>query len=166
MTSPKQISPEQLARLLDQQSRALELYAAQWCRSPEDCVQEAFVSLAARIPPPENEVAWLYRVVRNLAINAARSNARRTTHERAFPPGSEANFSDPAVVAAHADEVQQLADHLDSLAPESREIVVLRIWSGLTWDQIAELTKMSSSNAQRKYVKAIEQLGSLMRKNV
>ncbi len=166
MTSPKQIPPTRLARLLDQHSRALELYASQWCRSPEDCVQEAFVSLAARVPPPENEAAWLYRVVRNLAINASRSAARRDTRERAVSPESETKFPDPAEAAAHAEQVQKLSDHLDSLAPESREVVVLRIWSGLTWDQIAELTAMSSSNAQRKYVKAIEQLGSLMRNNV
>ena len=161
-----QITRQRLARLLDQHSRPLELYASQWCTSPQDCVQEAFVGLAALIPPPENEVAWLYRAVRNRAINAARSAQRRDAHEKEGPLLSGQIDNDPAEVAASKEESRRLIEHLNQLDKDHAEIVVLRIWSELTWDQISELTGMSSSNAQRKYVKAIERLGSLMKNNV
>ncbi|QEG25099.1 RNA polymerase sigma factor [Mariniblastus fucicola] len=165
MSPTGQIPPEQLASLLDQHARALEIYASQWCRSPEDCVQEAFVGLAARKPPPDCNVAWLYRAVRNRAINAARSAKRRTDHERqrSFEIASKvaAEF-DPSQMATRRDEEQQLLSSLELLPADSRETVVLRIWSGLTWQQIAELTETSSSSAQRKYVQAIEQLRSIL----
>lgn len=162
MSSTGPISPEQLAKLLDQHARALEIYASQWCRSPEDCVQEAFVSLAARNPPPESAAAWLYRAVRNQAINVARSERRRSTYEKEklFQPGQ--SNADPAEAMAQRDTEQQLLKSLESLNANSRETVVLRIWSGLTWQQISELTETSSSSAQRTYNLAIEQLRSIL----
>jgi hypothetical protein len=40
------INPELLARLFDRHAPALALYARQWCGTPEDVVQDAFVKLA------------------------------------------------------------------------------------------------------------------------
>lgn len=56
------------------------------------------------------------------------------------------------------DEQQQMLAVLDELATDERELVVLRIWSGLGWREIAELTGTSSSSAQRRYVAALEKM--------
>src|SRR6266536_1489317 len=77
------MTPEKLGRLLDEQSAALMLYARQWCAAPEDVVQEAFLKLAGQVKTPDYPVAWLYRVVRNGAISAARAAQRRRHHETA-----------------------------------------------------------------------------------
>ena len=61
---------ERLRRLIDRLAAALELYARQWCDEPEDVVQEAFVKLAEQPATPLNPAAWLFRTVRNRAINA------------------------------------------------------------------------------------------------
>ena len=65
------IGPNLLASLFDAHAAALALYARQWCDGPEDIVQEAFVKLARQRPPPDRAVPWLYRVVRNGAIEAS-----------------------------------------------------------------------------------------------
>ena len=57
--------------------RRSELFARQWCDTPEDVVQEAFVKLASAGTPPENPAAWLFRVVRNGRLNAAQAARRR-----------------------------------------------------------------------------------------
>src|SRR5260221_7643724 len=75
------MGPEQLGRLIDAHAAALVLYARQWCASPEDVVQESFVKLAARSAPPDPILPWLYRVVRNAALSARRSEQRRRAHE-------------------------------------------------------------------------------------
>ena len=75
------ISAELLVRLVDDHAAALELYAAQWAESPADVVQIAFIRLASQPVVPDNVRAWLYRVVRNGAISAARSASRRRRHE-------------------------------------------------------------------------------------
>ena len=71
------IEANELGSLLDEYSRSLSLYASNWTKSGEDCVQEAFVELAAQIDRPDNPVAWLFKVVRNRAINLQRSDQRR-----------------------------------------------------------------------------------------
>src|SRR4029077_957422 len=77
------MGPEVLGRLIDEHAAALVLYARQWCAAPEDVVQEAFLKLAAQRRPPQSPVAWLYRVVRNAALSAARRERRRHRHETA-----------------------------------------------------------------------------------
>src|SRR6267378_153589 len=79
MTGP--IDAEQLGRLLDEHGPALALYAAQWTDAADDCVQEALVELAKQRQSPEHVVAWLYRVVKHRALNAARGDRRRRERE-------------------------------------------------------------------------------------
>ena len=71
-----------IAEMLNRHGAALELYAAQWTNAAGDCVQEALVELAGLAVKPENPKAWLYRVVRNRALNTARSARRRAGHEQ------------------------------------------------------------------------------------
>src|SRR3954466_8614613 len=75
------IDAELLGRLLDEHGPALALYAAQWTNAADDCVQEALVELARQPQRPEHVLAWLYRVVKNRALNEARGTRRRRERE-------------------------------------------------------------------------------------
>ena len=146
-----------IAEMFDRHASALALYASQWTTAAEDCVQEALVELARQPSAPDNPAAWLYRVVRNRALNAARSARRRSAHERAAAeawPTRRASPADPAKTAS-------IADSLAALAPLAREIVVLRVWGGLAWQEVADLVGGSKSAAQRHYVQALQQLRQL-----
>src|ERR1043165_3531589 len=75
------IDAEQLGRLLDEHGSALALYAAQWTDAADACVQEALVELAKQRRSPDHVFAWLYRVVKHRALNAARGDRRRRKRE-------------------------------------------------------------------------------------
>ena len=156
MESPN--GPRLIADLLNRHSAALELYAAQWTANPVDCVQEAFVQLAKLLQqsgnPPEQPTAWLYRVVHYQASNAARAQRRRLHHEHIAARLNQRRRADQLPTT---DRVS-LLEALDLLPTSDRELVVLRIWSELTWQEIAELTDTSSSSAQRHYVGALAKL--------
>src|SRR5437879_13764246 len=77
------MSPPDVARLIDAHAAPLVLYARQWCDAPEDVVQEAFLKLVRQGRPPQDAVAWLYRVVRNGALDVARRARRRQRRESA-----------------------------------------------------------------------------------
>src|SRR5262245_7214503 len=89
------MGPEQLGRLIDAHAAALTLYARQWCAAPEDVVQEAFLKLTAQPAPPPHVVPWLYAVVRNRAISAARADRRRRQHEARAAARAPAWFTPP-----------------------------------------------------------------------
>lgn len=150
------LSASQFADHFKQYSAALEQYASQWTSSAGDCVQEAFIQLAQQTKAPENVEAWLYRVVRNRALNTARADARRVCHERASAARLDHRPAGDAVVETIG--TTDLERALEHLTLDLREIVVLRVWSGLTWQEIATLADTSSSSAQRHYVQALEQL--------
>ena len=75
------MEPEALGTLFDRHAPALVLYARQWTATPEDVVQDAFVKLARTRTAAENVVPWLFRVVRNAAINAGRAERNRRKRE-------------------------------------------------------------------------------------
>src|SRR5947209_11916500 len=87
------MGPELLGRLVDEHAAALVLYARQWCSVAEDVVQDAFLKLVAQRPPPASVVPWLYRVVRNAAVSAARADRRRRRHEAAAAERTPAWFA-------------------------------------------------------------------------
>lgn len=160
--SPDELDPEELGRLLDRHGAALELFARQWTESAADVVQEAFVKLAAQSLAPEQVVGWLYRVVRNGAIAAARSESRRRRRE-----SHQAESRPSWFVAAPEDRLDADAASrvLATLPQVQREAIVARLWGGLSFQEIATLLEISSSTAHRHYEAGLttlrEQLGAI-----
>ncbi len=147
------MEPTVLGRLYRLHAPALLLYARQWGGSAEDIVQEAFVRLAQQVPPPEQVLPWLYRVVRNEALANHRSASRRRERERrASTP--EAWFS-TAEDRLDAGEATRL---LAELPLELREVIVARLWGGLTFEEIARLVGSSLPTTYRRYQTGLTQL--------
>jgi RNA polymerase sigma-70 factor (ECF subfamily) len=142
------VTPELLAQLIDEHAPALELYAAQWSDSPADVVQDAFMQLIRQSPLPKHVTPWLYCVVRNRAISLARSIQRRRKYEESAAEQAQPWFAEQDETDLDA-KAAQLALH--SLPAEQRETIVARIWGGLSFEQIAELTGVSTSTAHRRY---------------
>ena len=149
------VNPELLATLFDEHAAALELYAAQWTGSSADVVQEAFIELARQQTLPNSIVPWLYRVVRNRAISTARSAGRRRKHESTAAGMNETWFSPSQGAAIDA---KTATEALRSLPHEQSEVVVARVWGGLSFEQIADVVGISSSSAHRRYQAALAAL--------
>jgi RNA polymerase sigma-70 factor (ECF subfamily) len=143
------MGPEVVGRLVDEHAAALVLYARQWCAAPEDIVQDAFLKLVAQRRLPENPLPWLYRVVRNGAISAARSSQRRKRHE-ALAAGRTPAWFTPAEGAGL--DAETAAAALQALPGEQREVIIAHLWGGLTFEQVADVVGTSSSTAHRWYL--------------
>jgi RNA polymerase sigma factor (sigma-70 family) len=158
-STPGAIGPELLGALLDRHAAALELYARQWCRAPEDVVQQAFLQLARQALAPEQPATWLYRVVRNGAISAARAEQRRRRHETAVAKGAACWFV--ADESAGLDAAAATSA-LGQLAAEEREVIVAHLWGGLTFQEIAAVTDLPSSTAHRRYESGLRTLRDIL----
>ncbi len=126
------------------------------CRAPEDCVQEAFIRLAAQDPTPDDPLAWLARVVRNQAISQARQATRREQRERVVAAQSPGWFEAP--LQSSDLQPRHVQQALAQLPSEEREILVAHVWGGLSIRQIATAFELSRSTVHRRYTSAIEQL--------
>jgi len=141
----------QLAELIEYHGAALRLWVRSRCSAAEDVVQEAFCKLAMQEPPPANPVAWLYAVSRNLADKHRRSDDRRRRREAACSAAEAIDCGDFMELAETVAAVEQLAGEL-------REVLVARIWGGLSLGEIARLCGISTATACRRYQAALEAL--------
>jgi RNA polymerase sigma-70 factor (ECF subfamily) len=148
------MGPDDFVRLVDSHGPPLILYARQWCAAPEDVVQEAFLKLVALRHPPDAVVPWLYRVVRNAALDAGRAARRRQRRESAVAR------PDPWFIEPEVDGLDASAAvaALQRLPDEEREVIVARLWGGLSFEQIAEVAGCSASTAFRRYSAGLDAL--------
>jgi len=137
----------------------LVLLARQWCGTPEDVVQEAFLKLSSAVPIPKNPAAWLFRVVRNAAISAGRSERRRGKHETRHSQTHPDWFVHDPAQQLDADAA---VSAIQQLPLEEREVMIAHLWGGLTFEEIAEAMSTSSSSAHRHYSKGLAALRVLL----
>ena len=149
-----EMSPSDFAQLMDAHAAPLVLYARQWCDAPEDAVQDAFLTLVRQRTPPEDVVAWLYRVVRNGALDAAKIARRRRGRESAAARPVRW-FVEPEVDGLDAETAVAA---LERLGHEQREVIVAHHWGGLSFEQVAAAVGCSASTAFRRYTAGVEVL--------
>jgi RNA polymerase sigma-70 factor (ECF subfamily) len=111
----------------------------------EDIVQECFIRLVrniAKIRPGRSASPWLYRVARNMAIDAMRHRKfevleeTRDVSERAAQQAERATpLPDAGILAEELS--MDVSALLDTLPPRERELVMLRFFAGLTFREIA-----------------------------
>jgi RNA polymerase sigma-70 factor, ECF subfamily len=119
--------------------------------SAEDIVQQVFVKLLdGRTPEPDSAAAYLYRAVRNAFFNLHRDRRRETKLEEA-----EEWFTEPS---GNREEVIALQAALTDLPQEQRETVFLKIWGGMTFEEIAATLDISLNTAASRYRYALEKL--------
>jgi len=155
---------ERLTRAVADRAAALALYARQWldAAAAEDVVQEALIGLLAQRQPPERPVAWMFRAVRNAAIDETRARARRRRREQAVAQTRSEWFESrpDALLDARTAEAA-----LAELSCEYRQVVVMRIWGQLRFGEIADVLELSASTVHARYGAALRQLRQILEKS-
>lgn len=131
-------------------------------------MQEAWLRFWPSRHRARDPVAYLYRTVRNTAVNFARGRSRRTAHESAASEQlqalkSDAMFNPPPSNAMEQRELgAAVQTALEKLPAEQSEVVVLRLWSQLTFEAIAEVLECPSPTAKSRYRYALKALRDLL----
>lgn len=100
--------------------------------------------------------AWLYRIAHNALIDFYRSHAQKTVSiENIWDLASEDVTS---ALAEKSIDAEKLHNAMKILTPDQREIVMLRVWEGLSYAEIAEVTGKTEGNAKVIYSRAIGDL--------
>jgi RNA polymerase sigma-70 factor (ECF subfamily) len=153
-----------LTQLVAERAAALRLYACQLlddASEADDVVQDALVSLLTADTAPTDPVPWMYRVVRNAAFDHRRSSARRRRRERRVAEGCREWFMPAPAALIDAEAVERCLAQLDA---EEREIVVLRVWSDLSFAEIAAVVQHSASTVHGRYEGALTRMRAVMEK--
>ena len=160
-----------LERVMAEHEAGLLRYAARLvsdASTAQDVVQEVFIKLyrgwtdGAR--PAQSLKSWLYRVAHNAAVDHIRRESRlRVLHER------QAETTDPAAPArqhreVEAKEAMHLAlTHVKRLSPGEQQVVLLRLQEGLSYREIAEVTRRTEGNVGCILHHALKKLSASLR---
>jgi RNA polymerase sigma-70 factor (ECF subfamily) len=141
----------------------LLLCARQWTRSfadAEDVVQEAFVRYwRHQRHLPGDPQALLVTSIRRAALDHARRQLRRTAREEKADGGlEEREYSFEAQPGEDADRRREIEAALQRLPTGQREVLVLKIWNELTFEQIGETLEIPPNTAASRYRYALAAL--------
>ena len=152
---PPPADDEWIGPLYDRYGASLYRYAVMVLADPAgaaDVVQAVFLSLLRRRASPEFDERYLRRATRNECFTALRKR-RRDVLASAGPllETIEGQRDRP-------EERLALEDALRGLPPEQREVVHLKTFEGMTFEEIATLTDESINTVASRYRYAIEKL--------
>lgn len=155
------MSPSELESLWIQHAARLRLLIQVRTEYSEDCVQEAFIRLSQQAKIPEDPVAWLAKVARNLALTAMRTDRRRKQRETEKARLKNSWFTEASQSAGchHPSDIEAA---LQQLPVELRELVIAIIWNKMTIRQAAEIFSMAPATAHRRYREALQQIGLIL----
>jgi RNA polymerase sigma-70 factor (ECF subfamily) len=150
---------EQWTVWLDEHGAALVLLARQWVAShadAEDVVQEAFVRFWRCRQRAADPAAYLYACVKHCALDWQRGRQRQSRREEAAArPESDTWFAGPL---EQEERRAAIAAALGQLPENQREVLVMKIWGGLSFPQIAAALRISANTAASRYRYALARL--------
>jgi RNA polymerase sigma-70 factor, ECF subfamily len=127
-----------------------------------DVVQNAFlraVRSRRRFRGVENPVAYMFQIARNEAARASKPGRNGTS---ALP--SDELFVATSNACGQSDDAEVVAAALGRLEPDNRELIELKIFSGLTFREIAEVTNLPFGTVATRYRRALESLRAWLSK--
>jgi len=107
----------------------------------QDVVQNVFVKLCRQWQPrgevEESLKPWLYRVAHNEAVDLVRrEERRRALHQNSTEAVADLQHADAEAAASREQQAQVLAA-LHCLKPAERQVILLRLQEGLSYEEIA-----------------------------
>ena len=152
MTRP---SDEWIGQVYDRYGAALYRYAVMVLADPAgaaDVVQTVFVALLRRRSQPDVDAHYLRKAVRNECFSALRVRRRDVLASAAPLLETVEGQSD------RPEERLALEQALRELPPEQREVVHLKAFEGMTFQEIADLIGESINTVASRYRYGIEKL--------
>ena len=130
-----------------------------------DILQELFIKIARQpelLAGLREERAFLIRLARNAAIDLIRRSGSRERTKVNFA----AEIISPFAPTRDPDEAvfgQQLSAALAELPEEQRAVVHLKLWSDLTFEEIADALEIPANTAASRYRYGLDKLRGQLR---
>jgi RNA polymerase sigma-70 factor (ECF subfamily) len=124
-----------------------------------DATQTAFVKAYEHLDtfdPTQRFFTWLYRILKNECLNVIRARRPMTSVSLDLPAGHGA---DPV---ERQERQQAIQSALLMLSADYREVVVLRHFTDLSYEEIAVTLGIPATKVKSRLYSARQQLGSLL----
>jgi len=97
--------------------------------------------------------AWIYCIARNKVIDHYRTRKSELDISGVWGLGKDPN---PDIEARN--RLREVENYLKKIKKEQREIILMRVWDGLSYKEIAEITGKSEANCKMIFSRSIGKL--------
>ena len=130
----------------------------------QDVVQDTFLRVyenRERLLKTDSFKAWLFTIARNQCLNHLRRNNWQISldSEMVLPPGVLGTKSTPVFELEKSERIKLVNHFLAELKPDYREVIVLREYQNLSYEEIAAVTRSTLSAVKSRLFKARKKLG-------
>ncbi len=150
---------EQWTEWFELHAAALVLFAQQITgqrSDAEDAVQEGFVRFWRHRQEADDPAAYLYACVKRCALDHLRGGKRRRQREQHV-----SRSRDESCLVEFGEQAERrlvIERALRGLPEVQRQVVVMKTWGGLTFDQIATALDVSPNTAASRYRYALKRM--------
>jgi RNA polymerase sigma-70 factor (ECF subfamily) len=159
---------KEIERLYDEHAQPLYAFLLNFTRDEadtHDLLQEIFVKLAREpklLDGIREERAFLIRLARNAAIDLMRRRSTRDRTKENFAAESISLFA-PTRDPDEKLFSEELAWALGELPEEQRAVIHLKLWAGLTFEEIAAALEIPPNTAASRYRYGLDKLRGRLR---
>lgn len=125
----------------------------------EDIFQDTFIKFYQNVRIEKMKVSllsFLLRIARNLSLNAIRDE--KTKHTNYY-----VDYSYSIIEEFANTNLQVIQKAIESLELKYREPLVLRLYDGLEYDEIAEVLDITPENARKRVFRAKQQIKVILK---
>ena len=133
----------------------------------EDLLQEAFLGLlrnARRLDPERPVLPYIFKTIRNRQVDGLRAFARRGTQLSELHSPVSHDGPDQSVV--EEEQTAALSEALGVLSEKQRDVLTLRIFGGLSYEEIAADQAAPKATVRTRYRAAIDKLRQVLGRRI
>src|SRR3989338_419191 len=99
--------------------------------------------------------SWLYRIAQNTLIDHYRTAKQEVNIDEVFDLASRQDIAEEAHLNQELDKVKS---YLKSINTATRELLIMRLWQGLSYQEIADITGRTEGSLKMAAARALKQL--------
>ena len=132
----------------------------------EDAVHEAFVRLCQlKARPVGSLAAYVFATVRNAAIDGRRRQARQQALAESVFENSSARIGVRTKPVESSEQLSRLSRLIDALEESVREIIVMKTFGNLTFEEIGQVLGTPGATVATRYRRALIKLEEQLRRD-
>ena len=159
------------ALLVDEYKRAIFNLAYRMTGSHEDArdlAQETFIRAYINLKKFRTDkrfFSWLYTIALNIIKNHLKQKKHfKATAEKSSAEAQPGTAENPETGLLQDEMTLKLQSALQALTLEQRALIILRFYDRLSFDEIAEISRLSASAVKMRVYRALERLRVFMEK--